>query len=78
MKLISIVVNLESEELGIRFEVRKPDGSPAESAAIVCGDLSGITDAQGIATIGPLAAGSYDYTVTLAGYKVATGTVVVA
>ena len=78
MKLISIVVNLEAEELGVQFEVRRPDGSPAEGAAIACGELSGTTDAQGIAVIGPLAAGSYDYTVSLAGYKAAIGTVVVA
>lgn len=78
MKLISIVVSLESEELGVKFIVQKPDGSAAAGASIVCGTLSGITDAEGIAIIGPLAIGSYDYTVSLAGFKDGAGTVVVA
>ena len=77
MKLISIVVSLEAEELGVKFIVQKPDGSPAVGAAIACGTLSGVTDAEGVAIIGPLA-GSQDYTVTLDGYKPASGTVVVA
>lgn len=78
MKLISIVVSLESEELGVKFIVQKPDGSAAAGASIVCGSFSGTTDAEGIAIIGPLAAGSYDYTVSLAGFKSVTGSVVVA
>jgi hypothetical protein len=78
MKLISIVVSLEAEDIGVKFVVQKPDGSPAVGAAIACGALSAVTDAEGVAIIGPLAAGSYDYTVTLEGYKPASGTVVVA
>jgi hypothetical protein len=78
MKLISIVVNLEADELGVKFIVQKPDNSAAVGAAIVCGTLSGVTDAEGIAIIGPLAVGSYDYTVTLDGFRPVSGSVVVA
>ena len=77
MKLISIVVSLEAEELGVKFIVQKPDGSAAVGATIVCGTVSAVTDVEGVAIIGPLA-GSQDYTVSLEGYKPASGTVVVA
>ena len=82
MKLISIVVNLEAEELGVKFIVQKPDGSAAEGAVIACDGKTATTApneaGEVVAIIGPLAAGSYDYTVSLAGHKTVTGTVVVA
>ena len=78
MKMINVAVTLEAEEKGLMFTVSLPSGKAAVGAAVACGGLKGTTDIEGKAALGPLADGTYEYTVSMAGHKEKSGTATVA
>lgn len=49
--------------------VDKANSEPLAGAVVTAGTLSGTTDALGQATLGPFVAGTYEFTVALAGYE---------
>lgn len=78
MRLIRVIVNLETEELGLEFAVSLPSAEPAVGATVVCDGKTETTNAEGLAVIGPFIEGEYDYTVSLSGYKTVSGKATVA
>jgi len=65
--------DLEDPAISYTFSI-KNDDAPIEGAVITIGELQFTTDSEGKA-VADLMPGSYDYTVTISGFKTETGTI---